>query len=139
MRFIFVYAALFGLGFGGVFSVGWALALDAIPEIGDVARDLGVWGTLSSLPAVAAPGIGAWIIAHGATTADGYRWLFAAAGACFAIGSLWVLRVGRRVAVAARLDAARRADVRDPPAAARDARARAAMGPAAAAGAARRC
>jgi MFS family permease len=95
MRFIFVYAALFGLGFGGVFAVGWALALDAIPEIGDVARDLGVWGTLSSLPAVAAPGIGAWIIAHGATPAEGYRWLFAAAGICFAIGSLWVLRVGR--------------------------------------------
>jgi MFS family permease len=95
-RLIFVYAALFGLGFGGVFSVGWALALDAIPELGDVARDLGVWGTLSSLPAIAAPAIGAWIIARGATTADGYRWLFASAGMSFAIGSLWVLRVGRR-------------------------------------------
>jgi MFS family permease len=96
VHFIFVYAALFGLGFGGVFSVGWALALDAIPELGDVARDLGVWGTLSSLPAIAAPAIGAWIIARGATTADGYRWLFASAGMSFAIGSLWVLRVGRR-------------------------------------------
>ena len=96
VKLIFVYAALFGLGFGGIFSVGWALALDAIPELGDVARDLGVWGTLSSLPAVAAPRIGAWIIAHGATLADGYRWLFASAGMCFAIGSLWVLRVGRR-------------------------------------------
>ncbi|MEO7040567.1 MAG: MFS transporter [Candidatus Elarobacter sp.] len=95
MRFIFVYAALFGLGFGGVFSVGWALALDAIPAIGDVARDLGVWGTLSSLPSIAAPAIGGWIIAHGATPADGYRWLFASAGLSFAIGSLWVLRVGR--------------------------------------------
>ena len=96
VHFIFVYAALFGLGFGGVFSVGWALALDAIPELGDVARDLGVWGTLSSLPAIAAPRIGAGIIAHGATVADGYRWLFATAGLCFAIGSLWVLRVGRK-------------------------------------------
>ena len=45
-----MYAALFGLGYGGVFSVGWALALDAIPELGDVARDLGIWGTLSNLP-----------------------------------------------------------------------------------------
>jgi MFS family permease len=96
VHLIFVYALLFGLGFGGVFSVGWALALDAIPELGDVARDLGVWGTLSSLPAIAAPGIGAWIIARGATTADGYRWLFAVSGVCFAIGSLWVLRVGRK-------------------------------------------
>jgi MFS family permease len=96
VHLIFVYAALFGLGFGGIFAVGWALALDAIPELGDVARDLGVWGTLSYLPSLAAPVVGAWIIAHGATTADGYRWLFAAAGASFAIGSLWVLRVGRR-------------------------------------------
>ncbi|HEX3550747.1 MAG TPA: MFS transporter [Candidatus Elarobacter sp.] len=94
-RALFVYAALFGLGYGGVFSVGWALALDAIPEIGDVARDLGVWGTLSNLPSIVAPGIGAWIIAHGATPAAGYRWLFAAAGASFALGSLTVLRVGR--------------------------------------------
>jgi MFS family permease len=96
VHLIFVYAGLFGLGFGGIFAVGWALALDAIPELGDVARDLGVWGTLSYLPSLAAPVAGAWIIAHGATPADGYRWLFAAAGASFAIGSLWVLRVGRR-------------------------------------------
>jgi MFS family permease len=95
-KLIFVYAGLFGLGFGGVFAVGWALALDTIPELGDVARDLGVWGTLSSLPSVAAPGIGGWIIAHGATTADGYRWLFASAGLCFAVGSLVVLRVGHK-------------------------------------------
>lgn len=93
---IFVYAGLFGLGFGGVFAVGWALALDTIPELGDVARDLGVWGTLSSLPSIAAPGIGGWIIAHGATPAGGYRWLFASAGLCFAIGSLVVLRVGHK-------------------------------------------
>jgi MFS family permease len=96
VHLIFVYALLFGLGFGGIFSVGWALALDAIPELGDVARDLGVWGTLSSLPSIAAPPIGAWIIAHGATTADGYRWLFGTSSVCFAIGSLWVLRVGRK-------------------------------------------
>jgi MFS family permease len=98
-HWIFAYAALFGLGFGGVFSVGYALALDAIPAMGDVARDLGVWGTLSSLPAIAAPGIGGWIIAHGATPAIGYRWLFAAAGASFTIGSLTVLRVGRKSVV----------------------------------------
>lgn len=95
-HWIFAYAALFGLGFGGVFSVGYALALDAIPEMGDVARDLGVWGTLSNLPAIAAPAIGGWIIGHGSTPASGYRWLFALAGASFAFGSLTVLRVGRQ-------------------------------------------
>ncbi len=100
-RALFVYAALFGLGYGGVFSVGWALALDAIPEIGDVARDLGVWGTLSNLPSIVAPGVGAWIIAHGTTPAAGYRWLFALAGASFAVGSFSVLRVGRAPVVTA--------------------------------------
>ena len=65
LRVIFIFAALFGLGYGGVFSVGWALALDSVPELGDVARDLGIWGTLSNLPMVIAPAIGALIIAHG--------------------------------------------------------------------------
>ena len=82
---------MFGLGYGGVFSVGWALALDAIPELGDVARDLGMWGTLSNLPIVVAPTLGAVIIAHGATPGDGYRWLFATASASFLLGSLTVL------------------------------------------------
>jgi MFS family permease len=93
---IFLYAALFGLGYGGVFSVGWALALDAIPALGDVARDLGVWATLSNLPGVIAPALGAWIIAHGETPRDGYRALFAVAATAFACGSLTVLRVGTR-------------------------------------------
>jgi MFS family permease len=90
---IFVFAALFGLGYGGVFSVGWALALDSVPQLGDVARDLGVWGTLSNLPMVIAPAIGALIIKHGPTPAEGYRWLFISAGACFFFGSLTVLAV----------------------------------------------
>jgi MFS family permease len=90
---IFIFAALFGLGYGGVFSVGWALALDAVPELGDVARDLGLWGTLSNSPMVIAPALGAVIIAHGSTPADGYRWLFATAGGAFLLGSLTVLAV----------------------------------------------
>lgn len=93
LQLVFLYAALFGLGYGGVFSVGWAIALDAIPELGDVARDLGIWGTLSNLPAVAAPALGAALIAHGATPGEGYRWLFVAAGAAFALGSVTVLAV----------------------------------------------
>jgi MFS family permease len=98
MRIVFVYSALFGFGYGGVFSVGWALALDAIPELGDVARDLGVWGTLSNLPMIVAPAIGAIIIAHGTTPAEGYRWLFASASACFLFGSLTVLAVSTTTA-----------------------------------------
>jgi MFS family permease len=97
---ILLYAALFGLGFGGVFSVGWALALDAVPELGDVARDLGIWATLSSLPAVAAPALGGYIIAHAATVGAGYRIMFALAGVSFALGSLTVLLVRERAAAA---------------------------------------
>jgi MFS family permease len=96
MRFIFIYAALFGFGYGGVFAVGWALALDAIPELGDVARDLGIWGTLSNLPMIVAPG--AFIIARGSSPAEGYRWLFATAGACFLLGSISVLFVSPSIA-----------------------------------------
>jgi MFS family permease len=93
LRFVFLYALLFGLGYGGVFAVGWALALDSVPELGDVARDLGIWGTLSNLPMVIAPAIGAMIISRGATPSEGYRWLFATAGGCFLLGSLAVLAV----------------------------------------------
>jgi MFS family permease len=92
-RVIFIFAAMFGLGYGGVFSVGWALALDAVPELGDVARDLGIWSTLSNAPVVIAPALGAVIIAHGSTPSDGYRWLFATASASFLLGSLTVLAV----------------------------------------------
>ncbi|HZO92385.1 MAG TPA: MFS transporter [Candidatus Baltobacteraceae bacterium] len=90
------YAALFGIGFGGIFSVGWALALDAIPEMGDVGRDLGVWSTLSGLPSIIAPAFGAWMIALGGTPRDGYRIMFAVATACFALGALTVLFVRKR-------------------------------------------
>jgi len=93
LRVIFVYALLFGLGYGGVFSVGWALALDSVPELGDVARDLGIWGTLSNLPMLVAPALGAAIITGGTTVSEGYRWLFAGAGGCFLLGSLTVLAV----------------------------------------------
>jgi MFS family permease len=98
MHVVFIYAALFGFGYGGVFAVGWALALDAIPELGDVARDLGIWATLSNVPMIVAPAIGAFIIAHGATPAEGYRWLFGSASACFLLGSVSVLAVSTQTA-----------------------------------------
>ena len=105
LHVIFVFSALFGLGYGGVFSVGWALALDAVPAIGDVARDLGVWGTLSNVPMIVAPAIGAVIIKHGSTPSAGYTWLFISASVSFLLGSLTVLAVrnanGQRTAGAA--------------------------------------
>ncbi|HLI98045.1 MAG TPA: MFS transporter, partial [Candidatus Baltobacteraceae bacterium] len=62
-HWMFVFAALFGIGFGGIMSTGWALAMDSIPQLRDVARDLGIWGIAQNLPAVIAPLAGGWILA----------------------------------------------------------------------------
>ncbi|HKE36966.1 MAG TPA: MFS transporter, partial [Candidatus Baltobacteraceae bacterium] len=95
-QWIFLYAFLFGIGFGGVFSSGWALAMDSIPTMRDVARDLGLWGIATNLPNVVAPQIGGWLIGLFHGTRDGYQAVFGLAGFSFALASLSVLRVGRR-------------------------------------------
>jgi len=95
-QWIFLYAFLFGVGFGGIFSSGWALAMDSIPAMRDVARDLGFWGIGTSLPSVVAPLVGGWMIGYFHGTRAGYQAVFALAGLCFALASLTVLRVGRR-------------------------------------------
>ncbi|HEY1656189.1 MAG TPA: MFS transporter [Candidatus Tumulicola sp.] len=94
-QWIFLYAFLFGIGFGGVFSVGWALAMDSIPAMRDVARDLGLWGIASNLPNVVAPLVGGWLIGYFHGGRAGYQAVFALAGLSFALASLTVLRVGR--------------------------------------------
>jgi MFS family permease len=94
-QWIFLYAFLFGIGFGGVFSSGWALAMDSIPAMRDVARDLGLWGVATNLPNVVAPLIGGWMIGYFHGTRAGYQAVFALAGLSFALAALTVLRVGR--------------------------------------------
>ncbi|MBV8332120.1 MAG: MFS transporter [Candidatus Eremiobacteraeota bacterium] len=94
-QWIFLYAFLFGIGFGGVFSSGWALAMDSIPAMRDVARDLGLWGIATNLPSVLAPLVGGPLIAAFHGTRDGYQAVFGLAGFCFVLASLTVLRVGR--------------------------------------------
>ncbi len=89
---IFALAVVWGVGYGAFLSVDWALALDSIPDLSNVARDLGVWGIASNLPAVVAPLVGGFILAHAATPRIGYRVLFLTAGASFAAGSALVLR-----------------------------------------------
>ena len=95
-RWMFAFSVLFGIGFGGVLSTGWALAIDSVPKLRDVARDLGIWGIAQNFPAVIAPLFGGWLLAEYGTTIAGYRLLFFAAAGSFAIGSLSVLAVGRR-------------------------------------------
>ncbi len=90
------FAVLFGVGFGGVISSGWALAMDAIPKLRDVARDLGLWGIATLLPNVIAPLVGGWLIGYFHGARAGYQAVFGLAGFSFALASLTVLRVGRR-------------------------------------------
>lgn len=90
---IWFFALLFGIGYGGVISTGWALALDAMPAMRDVARDLGIWGMATHVPSIVAPLIGGALIKFFNGSIDGYRALFALAALAFAIGSSSVLAV----------------------------------------------
>ena len=92
-HWIFIFAFIFGLGYGGVFSTGWALAIDSVPKLRDAARDLGIWGLASNLPAVVAPALGGWLFATLGNTTFAYQLLFVAGGCSFALGSLAVLAV----------------------------------------------
>ena len=95
IQWMLPFAVLFGIGFGGVISSGWALAMDAIPELGDVARDLGLWGIATNLPNVVAPLVGWWLLSLFHGTRAGYQAVFGLAGFSFFLASLAVLRVGR--------------------------------------------
>jgi MFS family permease len=90
---VFIAALIFGIGYGGVLANGWALALDAMPHMRDVARDLGIWGMATHVPAIIAPLIGAALIHAFNESVTGYRVLFALAGLSFAVGSATALLV----------------------------------------------
>ncbi|MDA8205136.1 MAG: MFS transporter [Thermaerobacter sp.] len=90
-QLLFMWALLYGVGYGTVLSVDWALALDAIPDLGNIARDLGFWGIASGLPPVVAPAVGGWILSAALPLTIRYRVLFLTAGLAFLFGSLMVL------------------------------------------------
>ncbi len=90
------FAVIFGIGFGGVMSSGWALAMDSIPKMRDIGRDLGLWGVATSLPNIVAPLVGGWLIGLFGGTRSGYQAVFGLSGFSFALAALSVLRVGRR-------------------------------------------
>jgi MFS family permease len=91
LKWILLFAVLFGLGYGGIISAGWALAIDSVPELGNVARFLGIWGIASNLPAIFAPEAGNWILHTFHGDLDGYPALFIASGVSFLMGSAVVL------------------------------------------------
>jgi MFS family permease len=95
-RWMFAFALLFGIGFGGIMSTGWALAMDSVPKLRDVARDLGIWGIAQNLPMVIAPLAGGWLLSMYAYSLPGYRVLFLSSAGSFLLGSAVVLMVGQR-------------------------------------------
>lgn len=95
LRWILPFAVLFGIGFGGIISSGWAMAMDAVPKLHNVGRDLGIWGVATSVPAVIAPLVGGWLIVLFNGERAGYQAAFGFAAFMFALASLVVLRVGR--------------------------------------------
>jgi len=95
LHWMLPFAVFWGIGFGGVISSGWALAMDSIPKLRDVARDLGLWGIATLLPNVVAPLVGGWLIGAFHGTRAGYQAVFGLSGFSFALASLVVLRVGR--------------------------------------------
>jgi len=96
LRWILPFAVLFGIGFGGIISSGWAMAMDAVPKLRDVGRDLGLWGIATSVPNVVSPLVGGWLIGIFHGTRAGYQAVFGLCGFSFALASLAVLRVARR-------------------------------------------
>lgn len=101
-QYLVYYALFFGLGYGAFLAVGWALAIDSVPQMRDVARDLGIWGIASGLPSVVAPLAGGWLLARYLSPLAGYQTLFLLAGVSFVLGSLVVLLVKPRPVVVAR-------------------------------------
>ena len=95
LHYLVLVALLFGLGFGAFISTGWALAIDSVPQLRDVARDLGIWGLASGVPAIVGPIFGGWLLAHAHSPLTGYKTLFFVAALSFALGSLIVLLIGQ--------------------------------------------
>jgi MFS family permease len=93
-----ILALCFGIGYGAYTSTGWALAIDALPNPKNAARDLGFWEMAATLPTVVAPAVGGWVLGQYAHNLPlGYRLLFILTGCAIAAGGAAALRVGRPV------------------------------------------
>ena len=93
---LWILGILFGFGYGSYLSVDWALAIDTLPSLDDAAKDLGIWGLASNLPAIAAPLIGVIILNTSKlfTSLDNsYRIIFFIAAMIFFISAMAVRNI----------------------------------------------
>jgi len=87
---------LFGVGYGAYTSVDWALAIDSMPSLNTIGKDLGIWGASDNLPAIIAPALGGLIISLVSiylATAIGYRLIFAVATIFLLFAAAFVLKI----------------------------------------------
>ncbi|MGH2497216.1 MAG: MFS transporter [Ktedonobacteraceae bacterium] len=90
---------LFGLGYGVYMSVDWALSIDALPSLEHAGKDLGLWDSSVTLPAIIAPLLGSLILnvaEHFGQTELGYRLVFAVAATFLVVAAICVLFVRER-------------------------------------------
>ena len=87
---------LFGLGYGVYMSVDWALSIDALPSLEHAGKDLGLWDSSVTLPAIIAPLLGSLVIyiaGHFGQTELGYQLVFTLAAIFLVVAAVCVLFV----------------------------------------------
>jgi len=91
-------AVFYGSGYGAFLAVDWALALDALPEGADAAKDLGIWHMSFVLPQVIAPVIAGQILSalKHISFPLAYTVVFALASLWFLLGTLFVIPIKLR-------------------------------------------
>lgn len=93
---LWILGIVFGVGYGAYTSVDWALAIDSMPSLNTVGKDMAIWGASSNLPSIIAPAMGSLIIvvvSIAASTALGYRLIFAVATIFLILGAVFVLKI----------------------------------------------
>lgn len=95
MPLLFICAGVFGIGYGSFLAVDWALALDALPEGADVAKDMGIWHIAFVLPQVIAPIITGQLLNHLKQVSYQFAYTIVFTVACFwfIIATLFVLPI----------------------------------------------
>lgn len=93
---LWVLGIFFGVGYGAYTSVDWALAIDSMPSLKSVGKDFAIWGASSNIPSILAPAVGGliiYLVSFYATTALGYRLIFAVATLFLLAGAVFVLKI----------------------------------------------